>query len=55
MKKMLTATMMYTPAVPRSGSMAMRKKPGATSMPNGTRPFQKLLAAVPRRSSQCAR
>ncbi len=55
MKKMLMATMAYTPAVPRSGSMAIRKNPGATSRPNGMRPFQKLLASLPRRSSQCAR
>ena len=55
MKKMLTATITYTPAVPRSGSAAMRKKPGATSIVNGTRPFQNERAARPRRSSQWAR
>ena len=55
MKKMLTATTTYTPAVPRSGSAAIRKKPGATSSPNGTSPFQNDPAAFPRRSSQWAR
>src|SRR5213592_2943646 len=48
MKKIASEAAAYTPAVPRSGSRAISRNPGATRITNGSRPFQAArLGAAP--------